>query len=104
MNLDEFKLELEDRLIIEKKNIVQEISSINDEKEKLGLLSKFNEKYRQVIQRLAQEYGIDLQLPYESTNSSTQNDLSNEQIILGKTMSIYDKLVDELYEEIINLN
>jgi len=100
INLEEFQLELEDRLLIEKENIVQELSSININKDKLGLLSKFNEKYRQIIQRLAQEQGVDLQLPYQSDISSTQKDLSNEQIILGKTMNIYDKLVEELYEEI----
>jgi hypothetical protein len=32
----------------------------------------------------------------------TEN-LTYEQVILGKTMSIYDKLVDELYEEITQM-
>jgi hypothetical protein len=103
MNIEEFRAELETRLLIEKQYLIQEASSI-DTQERLELLGKFNEKYRMVIQRLANENGIDLNAIYEAENSFDNFDthLSYEQVILGKTMSVYDKLSDELYEEIIN--
>ncbi|MBV8326064.1 hypothetical protein [Chryseobacterium sp.] len=102
MNIEEFRAELETRLLIEKEYLIQEASSVNDE-ERLELLGKFNEKYRTLINRLANENGIDLQASYETENSSGAGSLSYEQIILGKTMSVYDRLSDELYEEIINV-
>ncbi|UHO37772.1 hypothetical protein H5J24_19400 [Chryseobacterium capnotolerans] len=103
MNIEEFRAELETRLLIEKQYLTEEASSI-DSQEKLELLGKFNEKYRTLIQRLANESGIDLTAMYETEDSSDNFDtlLSYEQVILGKTMSIYDRLSDELYEEIIN--
>lgn len=105
MNIDEFRAELETRLIIEKEYIVQELSSIDDDQERLELLGKFNEKYKELIKRLANENGIDLNAPYQNeSNPSNSENLSYEQIIFGKTMSIYEKLVDELYEEITNVN
>ncbi|WP_027380226.1 hypothetical protein [Chryseobacterium daeguense] len=100
MDIDGFRAELETRLLIEKEYIIQGLSSMNDDQEKLGLLGEFNEKYRELIKRLANENGIDLNAPYPTENPSDSENLSNEQVILGKTMSIYDKLVDELYEEI----
>lgn len=100
MNIDEFRAELETRLFIEKQYLTQEASSIEDSRERLELLGKFNEKYRTLIKRLAHEIGIDLNAPY-AENSDTS--LSYEQVILGKTMSVYDRLVDELYEEITNV-
>lgn len=100
MDIDGFRAELETRLIIEKEYIIQELSSIDDYQEKLELLGKFNEKYKELIKRLANEDKIDLHAPYQAGNPSSPENLSNGQIILGKTMNIYDKLVDELYEEI----
>ncbi|ALR31614.1 hypothetical protein ATE47_14350 [Chryseobacterium sp. IHB B 17019] len=104
MDIDGFRAELETRLLIEKEYIIQELSSINDYQEKLELLGKFNEKYKELIKRLANENGIDVNAPYPTENPSNSENLSYEQIILGKTMSIYDKLVDELYEEITSVN
>lgn len=94
MDLTSFKAELEIRLSIEKEYIIEKLSTVND-KEKLDLLGKFNEKYKELIKRIASEEGIDLKA---SENSADH--LTNEQVILGKMMSIYDKLADELYEEI----
>ncbi|WP_160139168.1 hypothetical protein [Chryseobacterium sp. c4a] len=103
MNIEEFRAELETRLLIEKQYLTQEASSMESQ-ERLELLGKFNEKYRMLINRLAIENGIDLNALYEPENSSVDSDthLSYEQVILGKTMSVYDRLSDELYEEIIN--
>ena len=102
MNIDEFRAELETRLLIEKQCLTQEASSVNAE-ERLELLGKFNEKYKELIKRLANENGIDLNEAYSSENSSDSESLSYEQIILGKTMSVYDRLSDDLYEEITNI-
>ncbi|MCE4067458.1 hypothetical protein LXM63_20395 [Chryseobacterium gleum] len=102
MNIDEFRAELETRLLIEKQYLTQEASSV-DEQERLELLGKFNEKYKELIKRLANENGIDLNASYPSENSSDSENLSYGQIILGKTMNVYDRLSDELYEEIINI-
>ncbi|SDJ88348.1 hypothetical protein [Chryseobacterium jejuense] len=104
MNIEEFRAELETRLLIEKQYLTQEASSI-DEQERLELLGEFNEKYRTLINRLANENGIDLNALYEEENSSASSDthLTYEQVILGKTMSVYDRLSDELYEEITNI-
>ncbi|WP_079240351.1 hypothetical protein [Chryseobacterium indologenes] len=102
MDIEEFRAELETRLLIEKQYLTQEASSV-DEQERLELLGKFNEKYKELIKRLASENGIDLNESYPSENSSDQESLSYGQIILGKTMSVYDRLSDELYEEIINI-
>ncbi|WP_313002144.1 hypothetical protein [Chryseobacterium gleum] len=102
MNIDEFRAELETRLLIEKQYLTQEASSVN-EQERLELLGKFNEKYKELIKRLANENGIDLNASYPSENSSDSENLSYGQIILGKTMNVYDRLSDELYEEIINI-
>lgn len=102
MNIDEFRAELETRLLIEKQYLTQEASSVNAE-ERLELLGKFNEKYKELIKRLASENGIDLNASYPSENSSDSENLSYGQIILGKTMSVYDRLSDELYEEITNI-
>lgn len=102
MNIDEFRVELETRLLIEKQYLTQEASSVN-EQERLELLGKFNEKYKELIQRLATENGIDLNASYPSENSSDSENLSYGQIILGKTMNVYDRLSDELYEEITNI-
>ncbi|MFP3834937.1 hypothetical protein [Chryseobacterium sp. SIMBA_028] len=102
MNIEEFRDELEVRLSIEKQYLTQEATSI-DESERLELLGKFNEKYKELIKRLANESGIDLNASYPSGNLSESENLSYEQIILGKTMSVYDRLSDELYEEITNL-
>ncbi len=104
MNIDIFRAELETRLVIEKEYIIQELSSINDDREKLELLGKFNEKYKALVKRLASEYGIDLNTPYPTEAPSDTESLTYEQIILGKTMSIYDKLSDELYEQITNIH
>jgi hypothetical protein len=104
MDIDGFRAELETRLLIEKEYLIQELSSIDDYQERLGLLAKFNEKYKELVKRLANENGIDLNAPYQTENPSNSENLSYEQIILGKTMSIYDKLVDELYEEITSVN
>lgn len=103
MDINAFKAELETRLMIEKEYVVQELTAINDYQKKLELLGEFNVKYRGLIKRLANEHGIDLNAPYPSENPSNSEDLTYEQIILGKTMSIYDKLVDELYEEITQI-
>lgn len=100
MYIEGFRDELETRLSIEKEYIIEELSTVNDE-EKLDLLGKFNGKYRELIKRIASEEGIDLNALDASQNSDDH--LTNEQVILGKTMSIYDKLADELYEEITNL-
>ncbi|MBD3905849.1 hypothetical protein NAL32_13920 [Chryseobacterium sp. Ch-15] len=102
MDIQEFRAELETRLIIEKEHIIQALSSIEDDKEKLDLLGRFNEKYKELIKRIANEEGIDLNAFNIIENSSDQ--LTNEQIILGKTMSVYDKLADELYEKITSRN
>lgn len=97
MDLTSFKAELETRLSIEKEYIIEELSTVSDE-EKLDLLGKFNEKYKELIKRIAIEEGIDLNALDASENSADH--LTNEQVILGKTMSIYDKQADELYEKI----
>ncbi|BFO66229.1 hypothetical protein NK356_05740 [Chryseobacterium sp. S0630] len=102
MDIDEFRAELETRLLIEKEYLIHEASSVDDQ-ERLELLGKFNEKYKELIKRLASENGIDLNESYPSENSSDSENLSYGQIILGKTMSVYDRLSDELYEEIINI-
>ncbi|CAH0288605.1 hypothetical protein SRABI04_04274 [Chryseobacterium sp. Bi04] len=102
MNIDEFRAELGVRLSIEKDYLIQEAASIEDQ-ERLELLGKFNEKYKELIKRLANENGIDLSASYPTENSSGSSNLSYEQIILGKTMSVYDRLSDELYEEITNV-
>ncbi|WP_333597943.1 hypothetical protein [Chryseobacterium flavum] len=102
MNIDEFRAELETRLLIEKQYLTQEASSVN-EQERLELLGKFNEKYKELIKRLANENGIALNASYPSENSSDSESLSYEQIILGKTMNVYDRLSDGLYEEITNI-
>ena len=104
MDIDGFRAELETRLLIEKEYIIEELSSIDDYEERLELLGKFNEKYKELIKRLANESGIDVNAPYPTENPSNSENLSYEQIILGKTMSIYDKLVDELYEKITSVN
>ena len=98
IDLDVFRAELEQRLLIEKRYLIQELSTIEDDQEKLELLGIFNDKYKELIKRIANENGIDLNVPYQS------GDFSYEQIILGKTMDIYDQLVDELYEEITSVN
>lgn len=100
MDIESFRAELETRLIIEKEYIIQELSSIEDYQEKLELLGKFNEKYKELIKRLANESGIDLHENFQVEDSSNSENLSYNQIILGKTMAVYDKLADELYEEI----
>lgn len=99
MDIEGFRAELETRLIIEKEYIIQELSSINDDTEKLDLLGKFNEKYKELIKRIAMEEGINLNAFYEAEKS---DGLTYEKIILGKTMSIYDHLADELYAEMTN--
>lgn len=104
MNIENFRAELETRLIIEKEYIIQELCSIDKYDEKLELLGKFNEKYRELIKRLANENGIDLNASFQTENPTNSENLTYEQIILGKTMSIYDELVDELYEEITSIN
>jgi uncharacterized protein (DUF2267 family) len=101
MDIEEFRAELKTRLLIEKEYMVQELSLIDDDQEKLELLGKFNEKYRELIKRLANEFGIDLNASYQNDDAlSDIENLTHEQIILGKTMNIYDQLADELYEEI----
>ncbi|NMR35837.1 hypothetical protein HIO71_16790 [Chryseobacterium aquaticum] len=104
MDIESFRAELETRLIIEKEYIIQELSSIEDYQEKLELLGKFNEKYKELIKRLANEFGIDLHEPFQAEDPSNCENLSYHQIILGKTMSVYDKLADELYEKITTIN
>lgn len=103
MSLDEFRAELETRLLIEKEYIIQELSLIDDDQEKFELLGNFNEKYKESIKRLAHENGIDLNAPYQDESNPSNSDLSYEQIILSKTMSIYEKLVEELYEKITSI-
>lgn len=104
MDIDGFRAELETRLLIEKEYLIQALSSIEDDKEKLELLGRFNEKYKELIKRIANEDGIDLSATYPTENSSNSENLSYEQIILGKTMSVYDKLADELYEKLTSRN
>lgn len=104
MDIESFRAELETRLIIEKEYIIQELSSIEDYQKKLELLGKFNEKYKELIKRLANEFGIDLHEPFQAEDPSNCENLSYHQIILGKTMSVYDKLADELYEKITTIN
>ena len=104
MNIDEFRDELESRLLIEKEYLIQELSSMGDDQDKLEILGTFNEKYKILIKRLADENGINLNAPYEDESAvNSDTNLSYEQIILGKTMNIYDRLSDELYEEITNV-
>lgn len=98
MNIDGFRAELETRLNIEKEYMFQELSLIENYQERLELLGKFNQKYKELIKRIANEEGVDLNASYPSEN------LSYNQIILGKTMSIYDRLADELYEKITTIN
>ena len=104
MNIEEFRAELETRLAIEKQYLTQRASTMESE-DRLELLGEFNEKYKILINRLANESGIDLNALYEEENSSANSDthLTYEQVILGKTMSVYDRLSDELYEEITNI-
>lgn len=105
MDIDGFRAELETRLFIEKEYIVQEFSMIDDDQEKFELLGRFNDKYKELIKRLALENGIDLDAPYQNeSNPSNSENLSYEQIILGKTMSIYEKLAEELYEKITSID
>lgn len=105
MNIDGFRAELETRLIIEKEYIVQEFSMIEDDQEKFELLGRFNDKYKELIKRLALENGIDLDASYQNeSNPSNSENLSYEQIILGKTMNIYEKLAEELYEKITSID
>lgn len=104
MDIDGFRAELETRLLIEKEYLIQELSSIKDDKEKLDLLGRFNEKYKELIKRLANENGIDLIARYPTENPSNSENLTYEQIILGKTMGVYDKLADELYEKLTSRN
>jgi len=104
MDIEGFRAELETRLLIEKEYLIQELSSINDYKEKLDLLGRFNEKYKELIKRIAHEDGIDLSASYPSEDPSNSENLSNQQIILGKTMGVYDKLADELYEKLTSRN
>ncbi|MCL8536727.1 hypothetical protein [Chryseobacterium gallinarum] len=102
MNIDEFRAELEVRLLIEKEYLIREAVTMRSQ-ERLELLGQFNEKYRKLIKRLADESGIDLYAPFDNSTENSDKKFSYEQIILGKTMSIYDKLSDELYEEITNI-
>ena len=104
MDIDGFRAELETRLLIEKEYIIQELFSIKDDKEKLDLLGRFNEKYKELIKRIAHEDGIDLSASSPSEDPSNSENLSNQQIILGKTMGVYDKLADELYEKLTSRN
>jgi len=76
MDIESFRAELETRLIIEKEYIIQELSSIHEYKEKLGLLGKFNEKYKELIKRLANEFGIDLHEPFQAEDPSNSENLS----------------------------
>ncbi|WP_378103650.1 hypothetical protein [Chryseobacterium sp. sg2396] len=101
MHIEEFRAELEIRLRIEKEYLVQELSSIESDQDRLEILSKFNIKYKVLVQKMVDEEGIDLEASDLNENNSDPKNLSNGQVILGKTMSIYDRLADELYEEII---
>ncbi|WP_439480590.1 hypothetical protein [Chryseobacterium aquaticum] len=104
MDIESFRAELETRLIIEKEYIIQELFSIEDYQEKLELLGKFNEKYKELIKRLANEFRLDLNEPFQAEDPSNCENLSYNQIILGKTMAVYDKLADELFEKITSKN
>ncbi|MFC3160609.1 hypothetical protein ACFOEQ_20975 [Chryseobacterium arachidis] len=84
MNIESFRAELETRLLIEKEYIIQELSLIDDYQEKLEVLGKFNEKYKELIKRIANEDGIDLNVPYQTENPLHSENLTYEQIILGK--------------------
>lgn len=103
MDIEAFRAELETRLLVEIEYIIQELSSMDDDQEKFELLGNFNEKYKDLIKRLARENGIDLNAPYQSESNPSNSDLSYEQIILSKTMGIYEKLVEELYEKITSI-
>ena len=98
MDLDIFGAELKQRLLMEKEYLVRECSLIKDDQERLELLGKFNDKYKEAIKRIADENNFDLNASYPS------EDFSYEHMILGKTMGIYDVLVEELYEEITSIN
>lgn len=100
MDIEAFRAELEIRLNIEKEYLIQELSSIQMYEERLDLLSKFNEKYKTLIKRMADEEGVDMDAVDNHEYNQGSENLSNGQIILGKTMNIYDRLSDELYEEI----
>lgn len=100
MDIEGFRAELETRLTIEKEYLMQELLSMQDDQEKLELLGKFNEKYKALIKRMAEEEGMDLDASVQNENTPDPEKLSNGQMILGKTMNIYDRLADELYEEI----
>lgn len=102
MDVDFFRDELKTRLGIEKEYLIQKLSSIKDDQEKLELLGIFNEKYKELVKRIANEEGINLTGFYQGEKSSDSGNLTYEQLILGKTMSIYDQLADELYEQINN--
>lgn len=102
MNVDAFRDELKTRLGIEKEYLIQKLSSIKDDQEKLELLGIFNGKYKELVKRIANEEGINLTGFYQGEKSSDSGNLTYEQLILGKTMSIYDQLADELYEQINN--
>lgn len=103
MDIDAFRAELETRLLIEKEYIIQELSSIDDNKENFELLGRFNDQYKESIKRLAHENGIDLNAPYQSESNPSNSDLSYQQIIFSKTIGIYEKLVEELYEKITSI-
>ncbi|WP_294284260.1 hypothetical protein [uncultured Chryseobacterium sp.] len=100
MDIEKFRAELETRLLIEKEYLVQELSSIENGQDRLEVLSKFNGKYKTLIKRMSDEEGIDPGASDLNENNNDPESLSNGQVILGKTMSIYDQLADELYEEI----
>ncbi|MFY7815174.1 MAG: hypothetical protein ACOVRK_08280 [Chryseobacterium taeanense] len=100
MDINAFRAELEIRLNIEKEYIIQELSVIDDYQEKLELLGKFNGKYKGLIKRIANEEGIDLNASHQNEGEPGSENLSNEQIIFGITMNIYDKMADDLYEKI----
>ncbi|SDH96347.1 hypothetical protein SAMN05421846_10357 [Chryseobacterium taeanense] len=100
MDINAFRAELEIRLNIEKEYVFQELSAIDDYQEKLELLGKFNGKYKGLIKRIANEEGIDLNAPHQNECEPDSENLSNEQIIFGITMNIYDKMADDLYEKI----
>lgn len=104
MDIEEFREELENRLFIEKKYLVQQLSSMNNNQERLEILGVFNEKYRELIKRIARENGIDLNAPYPTDQPTDSESLSYEQIMIGKTMSIYDEQADKLYEEITSIH